>query len=750
MKEKEILIFSGTSEGRNLAEILLRKGIAVTVCVATEYGQEMMEQTDNQRLTLQAGRMDVSEMERLVKEKEWLAIVDATHPFAEEVTQNIAAACENQGREVMRLLREPADDIGQDQKILFVDSVEEAALYLNQTTGNILLTTGSKSLPEYVEKIQDISRIYVRILPSGQEVEKCRSLGLKGRQIICMQGPFSERMNAATMEEINASVLVTKETAAAGGYPEKLAAARQAGAETVVIRRPKEQGLPLNEILREIGLEPEGENIQKISLEPEENIQRISLKPEEETADISKYQIAIAGIGMGNILNMTGEVQQACQEADLLIGAGRMLDTVRELGKPSAKLYLGTEIARYILEHPQYHKIAVLLSGDVGFYSGAKKLLQALKEAGLAEEPNVTLFEQSPKGAQALEEAGLAEERPEEGVFGERSVLSGEIGAQKAENSQRHRYQIRLLCGISSVQYFASKLQIPWEDITLMSDHGRRQNIVGMLHTHEKVFTLTDGDKGVRRLSGELLRYGLGSVKMYVGCQLSYPDEEITAGMPEQFLDYEKEGIMAVLLIHKEAKETPVTHGISDELFVRGKVPMTKEEVRSVSLSKLALCRDSVVYDIGAGTGSIAAECARIAAEGKVYAIEKNPKALELIEKNKHYHRAWNLDTIAGEAPEALEGLEAPTHAFIGGSSGKLERILEVLWQKSPGVRIVLNVISLETLQEAVKALKKYDIEQQEIVQVTVAKARQLGSHHLMMGQNPVYIITLQKSGGRL
>lgn len=715
MKEKEILIFSGTSEGRNLAEILLRKGIAVTVCVATEYGQEMMEQTDNQRLTLRAGRMDVSEMERLVKEKEWLAIVDATHPFAEEVTQNIAAACENQGREVMRLLREPADDIGQVQKILFVDSVEEAALYLNQTTGNILLTTGSKSLPEYVEKIQDISRIYVRILPLGQEVEKCRSLGLKGRQIICMQGPFSERMNAATMEEINASVLVTKETAAAGGYPEKLAAARQAGAETVVIRRPKEQGLPLNEILREIGLEPEGENIQKISLEPEE-----------ETADISKYQIAIAGIGMGNILNMTGEVQQACQEADLLIGAGRMLDTVRELGKPSAKLYLGTEIARYILEHPQYHKIAVLLSGDVGFYSGAKKLLQALKEAG------------------------LAEERPEEGVFGERSVLSGEIGAQKAENSQRHRYQIRLLCGISSVQYFASKLQIPWEDITLMSDHGRRQNIVGMLHTHEKVFTLTDGDKGVRRLSGELLRYGLGSVKMYVGCQLSYPDEEIAAGMPEQFQDYEKEGIMAVLLIHKKAKETPVTHGISDELFVRGKVPMTKEEVRSVSLSKLALCRDSVVYDIGAGTGSIAAECARIAAEGKVYAIEKNPKALELIEKNKHYHRAWNLDTIAGEAPEALEGLEAPTHAFIGGSSGKLERILEVLWQKSPGVRIVLNVISLETLQEAVKALKKYDIEQQEIVQVTVAKARQLGSHHLMMGQNPVYIITLQKSGGRL
>lgn len=697
MKEKEILIFSGTSEGRKLAEILLRNEIAVTVCVATEYGKEMMKQQDNQLLTLCTGRMNVSEMERLAGEKDWLAIVDATHPFAEEVTKNIAAACQSQGKEVLRLLRERADDAGWNQDIKFVDSVEEAAAYLNQTSGNIFLTTGSKSLPEYVERIQDISRIYVRILPLGQEVEKCRSLGLQGRQIICMQGPFSEKINASMMEEINASVLVTKETAAAGGYPEKLAAAGQVGAKTVVIRRPKEQGCSMEEILQRFGVETERKK-----------------------ADINKYQITIAGIGMGSMLNMTGEALQACREADLLIGAGRMLETVRNLGKPMKNLYIGTEIAKFIQEQPQYQKIVVLLSGDVGFYSGAKKLLQALEEAGIAGEceKNSSILETGnhPKGSEA----------------------------QKTENSGKRQYQIRQLCGISSVQYFASRLQIPWEDITLMSDHGRRQNIVGTLRTHEKVFTLTDGDEGVRRLSRELIRYGLGSVEMYVGCQFSYQDEEITAGTPEQFLGYAKEGIMAVLLIYKKAKETPVSHGISDELFVRGKAPMTKEEVRSISLSKLALHRDSVVYDIGAGTGSIAVECAGIAVEGKVYAIEKNPDALELLEKNKHYHQAWNIDAIAGEAPEVLEGLEAPTHVFIGGSSGRLEGILKILWQKSPGVRIVLNVISLETLHEAVELLKKYEIKQQEIVQVTVAKARQLGSHHLMMGQNPVYIITLQ------
>ena len=116
-----------------------------------------------------------------------------------------------------------------------------------------------------------------------------------------------------------------------------------------------------------------------------------------------------------------------------------------------------------------------------------------------------------------------------------------------------------------------------------------------------------------------------------------------------------------------------------------------------------------------------------------------------MIERNKQCHRAWNVETIAGEAPEALEGLPAPTHAFIGGSSGKLRDILEALWRKSPKVRIVLNIISLETLKEVLEVMEEHGFAHQEIVQVTVARARELGRHHLMMGQNPVYVITLQK-----
>lgn len=668
---QEVLIFSGTSEGRELAKRLASKNIKATVCVATEYGQEVMERSQSRLLTVRAGRMDVMEMEKLIGEKEWRAVVDATHPFAKEVTQNIACACRSQGREALRLLREQDNAAFPGQKVVYVDTVKEAVDYLNQTAGNIFLTTGSKSLPEYMEGIQDVSRVYARILPVGDEVERCRSLGLAGSQIICMQGPFSEGLNAAMMEAVQASILVTKETSKAGGFPEKLAAAKRVGAEAVVLRRSREQGYSLEEILQKLGVESR-----------------------EEASDIIEYQITIAGMGMGSISNMTCEVRDACQDADIILGARRMLNAVRPMHKPVECLYLGPEIADYILTHPQYRKVVVLLSGDVGFYSGAKSILQAFRDAGITE---------------------------------------------------GNHYQVRQLCGIPSPVYFASKLQVPWEGFALMSLHGRKQNVAGALERCGKVFVLLDNAEGLRRLGRELMEYGFGGAKMYVGCQLSYPEEEIFSGTPEQFLDFEKEGVLVALLVQEGAGEPLATHGIPDGLFIRGNVPMTKEEVRSISLSKLALRPGSIVYDIGAGTGSVSVECAKAARDGKVYAIERNPEALELMEQNKRRHRAWNLEAKAGEAPAALEGLEPPTHAFIGGSGGNLKEILELLWQRSPKVRVVLNAISLETLKEVAEILEAHEFQHQEVVQVSVAKAKKLGRHHLMAGQNPVYVVTLQK-----
>lgn len=670
---QEILLFSGTSEGRKLAELLSAHSIAVTVCVATEYGQEVMRESE--LVTVRVGRLTQEKMERLIQSKDWLAVIDATHPYAKEVTENIKNACERQGREVLRLLRNSNERTDQ---IHYVDSTEEAASYLNETAGNIFLTTGSKDLAQYRELIQEKERIFARILPGTEELEKCHKLGLKGRQIICMQGPFSEELNYAMMKEIDASWMVTKETAGAGGYPEKLRAAKRAGAKVIVIKRPEETGYSMEEILEKLGIS------EKTGISGE-------MKISEDETGFPVREIALVGIGMGNRETLTVEACQTIREAQLLIGAVRMIESIPEelkKGKEQFISYQSKEIVSYIQSHSQYEKIAILLSGDVGFYSGANQLLKQLKELS---------------------------------------------------------YRIKLICGISSVVYFAARLQMPWEDMRLMSLHGRNQNVIGALQRNEKVFTLTNGAEGIRTLCGELMGYGMEHVKIYLGRQLGSPEEEIEEGTPADFKEYEKEGLCVLVLVNEKAKEAIITHGIPDEEFLRDKVPMTKEEVRSISISKLGLKRDSVVWDIGAGTGSISVECAKMAIDGSVYAIEKKPEACKLIEENKYRLAVSNLHIIAGEAPEVLADLPIPTHAFIGGSSGKIEEILHILWEKNSKVRVVLNAISLETIAEITNLVKKYEFEKKEIVQVTIAKAKEIGAYQMMMGQNPVYVVTLQR-----
>ena len=187
-----------------------------------------------------------------------------------------------------------------------------------------------------------------------------------------------------------------------------------------------------------------------------------------------------------------------------------------------------------------------------------------------------------------------------------------------------------------------------------------------------------------------------------------------------------------------------VTHGILDEEFVRGKAPMTKEEVRSISISKLRLTKDAVVYDVGAGTGSVSVECARIVQQGVVYAIERKEDAVLLMEKNRQKFGAANLHIVRGNAPDALAELPAPTHAFIGGSGGNLKEITAILLGKNPSVRIVINCITLETVSETMELIKDLQPEDVDICCASIAKSRSLAGYHMMMGQNPVYIISLQ------
>ena len=192
-----------------------------------------------------------------------------------------------------------------------------------------------------------------------------------------------------------------------------------------------------------------------------------------------------------------------------------------------------------------------------------------------------------------------------------------------------------------------------------------------------------------------------------------------------------------------------VTHGLPDEAFLRGAgeggvVPMTKSEVRAVALSKLRLTERAVCYDIGAGTGSVAIEMALQAKHGHVYAVERRDDAVELLKKNQAAFHVENLTVVSGTAPEACRDLPAPTHVFIGGSAGNLRDILSMLLAKNPHVRIVATAVSLESIAELTACMKDFAFTEAEAVSVQIARGKKTGSYHLMAGQNPVYVFTMQ------
>ena len=184
---------------------------------------------------------------------------------------------------------------------------------------------------------------------------------------------------------------------------------------------------------------------------------------------------------------------------------------------------------------------------------------------------------------------------------------------------------------------------------------------------------------------------------------------------------------------------------IKEPMAASGKVPMTKAEIRAVSVAQMELTEDAVVYDIGAGTGSVSVEIALSGEKIKVYAIEKNPEGVELIRQNRKKFRVDGIRIIEGNAPEVLEGLEMPTHVFIGGSSGNLRQIIEKVTAANPEVKIVLNAISLETLGEVMELSKDGLLKEIQVTQLSAARSRILGDYHMMTGQNPVYIIRSER-----
>lgn len=253
------------------------------------------------------------------------------------------------------------------------------------------------------------------------------------------------------------------------------------------------------------------------------------------------------------------------------------------------------------------------------------------------------------------------------------------------------------------------------------------------------VFFLTGGELGPAELCQQLAEAGLQKLPVVVGENLSYPGQRIRRGTAGEFAK-EKFDSLSVLLAEPAPTITRRTSGFPDSMFTRGEVPMTKQEVRAAVLAKLAPNPSDILWDVGAGTGSVSIELALAASWGRTYAIECNEKACDLIRVNREKLGAWNLKLIEGAAPQALDGLEVPDAVFIGGTKGSMENVVSLVLDRNPKARICISAICIETLYQAVKALQNRGI-QPEVIQISISRGKAAGSLHLLMANNPIFLI---------
>ena len=783
---RSILIFGGTTEGRNAAEGLLAAGVPCTVSVATHYGEEVLK--PHPLMTVHAGRLDRSGMAQLMREGSFSCVIDATHPHAQIVSGEIGAACRETGLPYLHLQRDVltgnASDSPEDHASLgyddfvYVSDADQAGAFLASVPGHILVTTGSKELVRFAKALGDPSRITARVLPTQESLQACAEAGLAGKQIFAMQGPFDVEMNCAQIHYAGASWLLTKETGAAGGFPEKKEAVRRCGIRAVVIRTPlgnEAQTLDLEHTitaaLRYAGVDADSDTYHcgEDGVSVEKNVPAKGVAAMENAAvkgsmsgatamedaavkgsmsgvaamedaaamaglsdvavmdseavmggiTITEYEddevytaemecekkrkLFLVGIGVGGAGAITKEAEEAIATAEVLFGAKTVLDNLIAAcesvsSKTIIPAYDSLTVVRYMFEHKEVERAAVVFSGDSGFYSGAARLYSTLNR------------------------------RP----------------------TYKREMEVQLICGISCVSWFASRAGIPWQDWKILSSHGRFCNVVGQVRRNRECFLLLAGVENLT-WTGVLLeraqkRGVLGNLRLIYGYELSRPAEKICTCTAHELTQVKGEGLYVLYIKHLDAENCPVVPGLPDDAFIRGKAPMTSSEIRSLSLCRLGLTSEAVLWDVGAGTGSVSVEAALTCPEGKILSIEYKQDALALLEQNRAKYCLQNMKIVIGRAPEALTDLPEPTHVFIGGSGGEIGDILKAVFSKNPEARVVVNCITSETLAALKTALKELVVRDLQCTQVIVNREEMLGHYHYLRAGNPVFIISFTGS----
>lgn len=494
-KEPKILIFGGTTEGRKLAQILAKNKIECELRVATEYGEQVVENSDLpeaafSHIHIKTGRLSQQEMLGLFQKNHYIAVVDATHPFATEVSENIKKCfwhsergeqfVDNKSNPFLIRLERNINHI-EENNLFYFDDDEKCALALEnllqkKSDAKILLTTGSKNLHIFSRNENLRKHLVARVLPSVESIKICGENGLEGKQIIAMQGPFSQKMNEVQIRDFKISVLVTKESGRVGGVDEKIEAAKKCKIKCFVIKRNAA-----------IEFAEKSANNYIITNSIRETCKNLSKILSKKIVSNATLKISLCGIGMGNPKNLTREVEDAIQSSELVFGARRMIENLETSAK-RFPFYIAKDIIPILKKSQEENfdevNAAVLFSGDTGFFSGAAKFYSELKN---------------------LENA-----------------------------------EVKILPGISSLSYLSAKTGVNYENTKIISTHGveekiwkpEMQNLLEKMSDKNSIFFLTSGAEDIQKI-GEILhseennRHTNGLFKVILGFNLSYGDEKI-------------------------------------------------------------------------------------------------------------------------------------------------------------------------------------------------------------------------------
>ena len=399
-------------------------------------------------------------------------------------------------------------------------------------------------------------------------------------------------------------------------------------------------------------------------------------------------KIVIIGAGLGSEKYLTEVSREKIDKADLILTTKRIFEKLGHLNKNMICQEIG-EISKFIIENKDKYKnsnVVILATGDIGFFSISKLLKRDLEE-----------------------------------------------------------FELEFINGISSLQYLTSALKTTYSDIKVISIHGRENKVIPFVSYNPRVFVLTGGEYKAGDVIKDLYRVGLKNITITVGENLSDENERIVTDTIENMLEMEF-GNLSVMLI--ENRDYIDCHKkIFDADFIRGKVPMTKSSIRTLAISMMEVKPTDKILDVGAGTGAVTIELARRAYEGMVYGIEQNDVALELIKENREKLKAYNIEIIKGLAPDGFEKLPKIDKAFIGGSKGNLNKIIEKLVENNKKIKIVITSIALETLNEAMICLEKLGF-MTSISCINVSNVEKIAGYSMMKSENPIYIITGELNSG--